>query len=73
MELIVDSSEWRPGGGRAEGEQMVSLRVDWRELDLRQRVKAAGGIWDRTNRVWRLSARRVEELRLESRIVGRDL
>ena len=72
VELIVESTDWRPRGGQAEGEQMVSLRVDWRELDLRQRVKAAGGVWDRENRVWRLSLGGVTDLGLESRIVDRD-
>ena len=43
VELIVDISEWRPGGDPVAGAELVSLRVDWRELELRRRVKAAGG------------------------------
>ena len=73
VELIVESAEWRPGGGRVAREKLVSLRVDWRELELRRRVKAAGAVWDSRNRVWWLSLGRVEDLGLESRIVGRDL
>ena len=73
VELIVDSSEWRPAGDQAERERMVSLRVDWRELELRQRVKAAGGIWDGSNRVWWLAAGLAEELGLRSHIDDTNL
>ena len=73
VELIVESTEWVPEGGRVAGEAVVWLRVGWQELDLRRRVKAAGGVWDRVNRVWRVSAGRVEELGLERRIVGGDV
>ncbi len=73
VELIVGASEWLPGGGPVDGGEIVSLRVGWRELDLRRRVKAAGGTWDPLNRVWRLHVERVKELGLKSRVVDMEL
>ena len=73
VELIVETSEWLPAGGQVDGGEVVSLRVGYQELDLRQQVKAAGGTWDSLNRVWRLCLGRVRELGLESRLVDTDL
>ena len=48
---------------------IVAVRVDWQELEIRQKVKAAGGKWDPAARVWRLSRERVESLDLGDRVV----
>ena len=69
VELIVDRTEWRPESGSSDGDTVVALRVGWREYEVQQQVKAAGGRWDPEARVWRLSRERVEKLGLESRIV----
>ncbi len=45
------------------------MRVGWQELELRRKVKAAGGKWDPENRVWMLCRERVLSLDLEDRIV----
>ncbi len=73
VELIVAASDWSPRGRPVEGGEVVSLRVEWRELDLRRRVKTAGGTWDPEGRVWRLALGRVKELGLESRLVDPHL
>ncbi len=48
---------------------MMAVRVGRQELELRRKVKAAGGKWDPARRVWVLSRERVERLGLEGRIV----
>ncbi len=50
----------------------MGLRVAWQELELRQRVKAAGGRWEAERRVWELSREAALGLGLEDRIVGED-
>lgn len=48
----------------------VALRIDWRETELRRRVKSAGGRWDPVRRVWMLPRDVAEGLNLLNRIVG---
>ena len=48
---------------------MIAVRVGWQELELRRKVKAAGGKWVPAKRVWALSRERVEGLGLEDRLV----
>ncbi len=55
------------GGARA---RRVALRIGWRERDLQQRVKSAGGQWDPVRRVWLLRRAVAERLDLLPRVVG---
>ena len=68
VELIVDEIDWEPGGTKMRGETLVGLRLDWRELELRDRVKTAGARWDPARRLWKLRYDRVVALGLEGRI-----
>ena len=43
----------------------VGLRIDWREMELRSKVKQAGGKWNSKRRVWEMRYDRVVELGLE--------
>ena len=54
VELIVDEIDWEPRGTKMRGETLVGVRVDRQELDLRDRVKTAGGRWDPARRLWEL-------------------
>ena len=69
VELIVARKEWKSIPRSTGGETVVAVRVDWREAEVRRRVKAAGGKWDPVARVWRLRRDQVERLGLESRVV----
>ena len=48
----------------------VALQIGWRERDLQQRVKSAGGRWDPARRVWLLRRDVAERLDLLPRVVG---
>lgn len=48
----------------------VALRIGWRERDLQQQVKSAGGQWDPVRRVWLLRRDVAERLDLLSRVAG---
>lgn len=45
VELIVDARPLPPPAG---------IRIAYDEIELRRRVKAAGGIWDAEHKLWRL-------------------
>ncbi len=69
VELIEDQKDRGAKDESRGGEELIAVRVDWQELDLRRKVKAAGGRWDSAKRAWVLSRERVEKLGLEGRIV----
>jgi hypothetical protein len=50
-------------------DQIVGLRVAFAGVAVRDRVKQAGGTWNRERRVWRLRYDRVVALGLNNRIV----
>ncbi len=51
-------------------EQHLGVRVEYRESELREKVKAAGGIWRPRQKLWQLSYEAVVALGLESRVVA---
>lgn len=51
--------------------QQVGVKVFFREHALRDRVKAAGGLWSQTEKLWRLPYRTAVSLGLEHRIAKR--
>ncbi len=55
--------------GRASSRK-VALRIVWREKDLQQRLKSAGGRWDPARRLWFVRRDVAERLDLASRVVG---
>lgn len=63
VELVIEESEWIPPGG------IFMIRVHYDELDLRARVKAAGGVWEPALKLWKVDRDTVRRLSLRSRIV----
>ena len=45
------------------------VRIAYEEAELRCQVKAAGGIWDRKQKVWRVPRAAIRKLKLERRVV----
>jgi hypothetical protein len=66
-ELIVEGVDWEPKARRKAGNSIVGWRIDWREIELRSKVKQAGGKWNPKRRVWEMRYDRVVELGLEGR------
>jgi hypothetical protein len=48
------------------------VRVGFAEADLRERVKQAGGKWNRRRKVWDMRYDQVVALKLEARIVEEE-
>jgi hypothetical protein len=76
VELIVAEGRWAVETGK-EGpdqqtpavSQMLAIQVDYRETELRDKIKAAGGIWRPRQKLWELRYSEVVALGLESRVV----
>lgn len=71
IELIIEAVPWTPRERRrrrAPGD-LVAVRIEFGETDLRARVKEAGGKWLPGRRLWELEWRSVRELGLEGRVV----
>jgi len=73
VELIVDESPWTPASRIApptNTEELVGIRIDLSERSLRQKVKDAGGRWERRSGLWLLPLRRARALGLKGRLVS---
>ena len=68
VELIVAERDWDPPAPRLADDTRVAVRVDFAEVELRQRMKQAGGTWNPDRRVWELRYADVVALKLEARI-----
>lgn len=50
IEIIFEESDWSP----PEKPEIVGLRVEFRETELRRRVKQSGGKWNSAKRGWEI-------------------
>ena len=69
VERIVAERDWEPPAPRFTAETIVGVRIGFAEVDLRERVKQAGGKWNRSRKVWELRYDQVVALTLEAQIV----
>ena len=70
VELIVAERDWKPPAPRVADDAIVAVRVGYAEVEVRQRVKEAGGTWNRSRKVWEMRYDRVVAPKLDARIVG---
>ena len=71
VELIVETAPWSPRARNARRDlnDTVAVRIRYSEADLRQRIKAAGGIWRPRQRLWQIDWRTVRELGLQKNVI----
>src|SRR5713101_2724791 len=72
VELIVAEREWDPPPPRFAAEAIVGVRVGFGEVEIRDRVKQAGGKWNRGRKVGEMRYAQVIALQLEARIVEEE-
>jgi hypothetical protein len=46
------------------------VQIGWDEMTLRERIKASGGRWNASRKVWIVSGAAVRDLSLQHRVVG---
>ncbi len=72
MELIIAERDGEPPASRFTADTMVGVRIGCAEVDMRARVKQAGGQWHRRHKVWELRYAQVAALHLAARIVEEE-
>ncbi|WP_243725308.1 hypothetical protein [Candidatus Thiosymbion oneisti] len=76
--MIEEEIDWQsdPKAAKAQEpvhpQQLLGVRVEYWETDIRDKVKAAGGIWRPRHKLWEMRYEDVVALGLESRIVEDD-
>jgi len=70
VELIVGTARWTPRQRTptAPDDRIFHVRVGYRELELRERVKAEGGLWRPDLKLWAIRGSAVRRLGLEDRV-----
>ncbi len=83
VELIVAEQNWNPPAPHPHEErprqiapkrfytQRVGVRIEYHEADLRRRIKAAGGMWGPSERLWFIPEEEVRRLGLVQRVAKR--
>jgi len=70
IELIIERSPWRRNPDRIPGNKIMRIRIEYGEVELGRSVKAAGGKWNRKDKVWELPYKEVLALGLRERIIS---
>ncbi len=74
IEIIVEEGAWQPNKlavtSALNMTDRLGIRVAGYELELRDRVKNAGGLWRPRQKLWELPYSQILELGLEKRIVN---
>ena len=69
VERIVDEKDWAPGVHATPTNKRVHVRIGYDEMDLRERIKAAGGNWSPDKKGWLVPYSAVLDLGLERRVI----
>ena len=70
VELIVESVPWRPAARRPRrrDEEIVAVRIAYREGDLRERAKRLGAVWRPAQRLWEMTWLHAKRLGIADRV-----
>jgi hypothetical protein len=68
-EIIIEDKPWQENPEKILKNKIMNLRIDYNEVELRNRIKACGGKWNYQRKVLQLSYEKVKELDLLDRIV----
>jgi hypothetical protein len=72
VELVVESVPWKPQprSPRRRDEDIVAVRIHYRETDLRERAKRLGAVWRPAQRVWEITWGDARRLGIADRVVS---
>ena len=70
IELVIEESAWSP---KIASETIVGVQVAFREADLQQKVRQAGGKWNPARRVCELRYDRAVALGLKDRLAPENV
>jgi len=52
VELIIDRSDWSPPPSRFTDDTLVPLRINAKDMTIRNKAKASGGRWNPEKQLW---------------------
>lgn len=72
VELVLESVPWqrRDRTPRRRDEEMVAVRIDYGEADLRHRAKNLGALWRPQQRLWEMRWLDAKRLGIADRVVA---
>ncbi len=69
VELKVDSGRWKKNRKGIPDNKIMNIKINYKEIDLRNKIKSMGGMWNKEKKVWELSYKFVKSLSLTDRIL----
>ena len=69
VELIIEETDWQPD---PKPDELVGIRIAYEELELRQKIKEAGGRWNPEQRLWEMRFQDVVNLGLRKRLIREE-
>jgi hypothetical protein len=69
IEIIVENKPWKSNDKKIPKNTSMDIRIGYNEVELRSKIKACGGKWDASKKVWQLPYEKIKELDLLDRIV----
>jgi hypothetical protein len=69
IEIIIEEKPGQVDKQKIQKHKIMDIRIGYNEVELRSRIKACGGKWDASKKVWQLTYDKVKELDLLDRIV----
>jgi hypothetical protein len=72
VELVVEETPWsgRARRPRRDDHDLVRVRIDWRETELRLAAKQAGAVWRPAQKTWEMTRQAVRALGIQHRVVS---
>jgi hypothetical protein len=71
VELIVAEEPWLTDTTKPD--TIVRIVIGYNEVDLRQKVKDAGGKWSKSTKTWKIPYKTVRKLGLMKRIIHKEI
>jgi len=69
-EIIVEKKPWCKDSKRIPKNKIVSIQVEYGEIQIGRLIKSAGGRWNREKKVWELPYGEAIALGLDKRIIN---
>ena len=73
VELLVEKEQQRRDPRYIPHNKLMRLRVEHGEIEADEQIRAAGGVWNRDEKLWILAYREVVKLGLTDRIVQKPV
>ncbi len=70
VELIIEKNPWTPPPHQFKDDTPVPVRIEFGDIDLREKAKAAHGKWDPKKHAWYIQFGKIKGTELEKFIIS---